>query len=127
MGAVTRTRTADITLEGRYVLVRIHRGKLQTLADAQENVDGAICAGGGHRCPLLVDISVCEPLEPEVRHFLTGRLLDDAFLAQALLVEATAFGRMMGNVYLRVARPGIPTRLFTDEIAAIRWLETFVS
>ena len=29
---------------------------------------------------------------------------------------------MMGNVYLRIARPGIPTQLFTDEQRAVEWL-----
>ena len=28
----------------------------------------------------------------------------------------------MGNVYLRIARPGIPTQLFTDERRALEWL-----
>jgi hypothetical protein len=28
----------------------------------------------------------------------------------------------MGNVYLRVARPGIPTQLFSDEARALEWL-----
>jgi len=39
------------------------------------------------------------------------------------LIEATPFGRMMGNVYLRVARPGVPTRLFGDERLALGWLK----
>jgi hypothetical protein len=40
----------------------------------------------------------------------------------ALLNEASPFGRIMGNVYLRIARPGIPTMLFSDEAAAVEWL-----
>ena len=47
----------------------------------------------------------------------------DAFSALGLLIEATPFGRMMGNVYLRVARPGVPTRLFGDERLALGWLK----
>jgi hypothetical protein len=29
---------------------------------------------------------------------------------------------MMGNVYVRIAKPGIPTQLFADEAAAMAWL-----
>jgi hypothetical protein len=29
---------------------------------------------------------------------------------------------MMGNVYLRIARPGIPAQLFSDEGRAVEWL-----
>jgi hypothetical protein len=30
--------------------------------------------------------------------------------------------RMLGNFFLRVSRPAYPTRIFTDEAAARRWL-----
>jgi hypothetical protein len=29
---------------------------------------------------------------------------------------------MMGNVYLRIAQPGVPARLFADEAQALEWL-----
>jgi hypothetical protein len=35
-------------------------------------------------------------------------------------------GLMMGNVYFRVARPGIPTRLFTSADEANRWLREHI-
>ena len=70
----------------------------------------------------LVDISRCLPLEPEVRHFYSGEILVESFLALALQIEASPLGAMMGNVYLRVARPGIPTRLFTRDGEALAWL-----
>ena len=37
----------------------------------------------------------------------------------ALLIDASPLGRMMGNVYLRIARPGVPTQLFADEAQAV--------
>ena len=49
------------------------------------------------------------------------RINDGAPLA--LLVEASPFGRMFGNVYLRIANPGVPTRLFSDETEAAGWLD----
>jgi len=62
-----------------------------------------------------------------VRHYYTGEVLVESFLALAIVVEATPFGRMMGNIYLRVARPGVPTQLFPNQPAAIKWLRTYVS
>ena len=62
-----------------------------------------------------------------MRHYFTGEMLVESFTALALLVEATPFGRIMGNIYLRVARPGIPTRLFADEPGALTWLSKFLS
>lgn len=59
----------------------------------------------------------------EARHIYSGRTLVDGFTALGLLVEASPLGLMMGNVYFRVARPGIPARLFTDEARAHEWLK----
>src|SRR5262245_41569563 len=121
------TATAQIALgEDGIVTTRIRNGARQSLDDARANLAGSIAATLGTRRPLLVDISRCQPLEPEVRHYYTGKLLVDSFSALALLIEATPFGRMMGNVYLRVARPGIPTRLFADEADALSWLRGFI-
>lgn len=121
------TRTGRIMLrEDGCVEARLHPGVEQTLGDAEANLTLAVEVCGGRRRPLLVDISQCLPLEPEVRHFYTGKILVDSFLALALLVEVTPFGRMMGNVYLRVARAGIPTQLFVDEAAAFEWLQRFL-
>ena len=76
----------------------------------------------GQRRPLLVDISEALPLDAEVRHYYSGQVLVDGFTALALVIHASPLGRMMGNVYLRVARPGIPTRLFNEPAVARAWL-----
>ena len=122
-----RTPTAEIALrEDGIVLTRIAVGVQQSLADARLNLAATVEACGQKKRPLLVDISRCEPLEPEVRHYYTGKILVDSFLALALVVEATPFGLMMGNIYLRVARPGVPTRLFPTEAGALAWLRPFL-
>jgi hypothetical protein len=122
------TATAEVTLRDEGIVVtRIAAGVKQSLADARQNLAATIEACGPRKRPLLVDISRCQPLEPEVRHYYTGEVLVESFLALAVVVEATPFGRMMGNIYLRVARPGVPTRLFPDEGSALAWLRSFVS
>jgi hypothetical protein len=126
---VTRTPTAEIALqeEAGIVVTRIDAGVQQSLDDARLNLAATVKECGRRKRPLLVDISRCRPLEPEVRHFYTGEVLVESFLALALVVEATPFGRIMGNIYLRVARPGVPTRLFANEAGALAWLQTFLA
>ncbi|MGZ3405826.1 MAG: DUF7793 family protein [Polyangia bacterium] len=125
---MTLTPTAEIAMRAEGIIVtRIEAGVQQSLADARLNLAATVEACGRQKRPLLVDISRCRPLEPEVRHFFTGEVLVESFLALALVVEATPFGRMMGNIYLRVARPGVPTRLFPDEASALAWLNAYIS
>jgi hypothetical protein len=124
---VLTTATADISLHPQgCVVTRIHPAVTQSLEQARENLTGTVRMCGGRRLPLLVDISQCRPLEPEVRHFYTGEVLVKSFVALAMVVEASPFGRTMGNIYLQIARPGIPTKLFASEAAAVTWLRGFL-
>lgn len=119
------TKTAVIGLsEDGLVTVTIRDNAYQSLDDARTNLATAVAATAGRRRPLLIDIRTAQPLDADARHHYSGQTLVDAFLALALLVESSFFGRMMGNIYFRVARPGIPTRLFTDEERAVEWLIT---
>ena len=119
------TKTAVIELEPEGVLVvRIRDGARQLLPDAEQNLGAALIERGGKRRPLLIDIRKAVPLDAEVRHYYSGQVLVSGFTALALLVAASPLGKMMGNVYFRVARPGIPTRLFTDGSDARAWLAT---
>ena len=121
------TATARIGLgEDGVLVVRIREGARQRPADARENLDAALVETRGRRRPILVDISRSLPLEAETRHLYSGQTLVAGFTALALLVEATPLGRMMGNLYFRVARPGIPTHLLTAESRAVEWLKGYV-
>jgi hypothetical protein len=107
-------------------VVRVRSDVVQTLADAEENISlcRQLLGGDGRRFPVLVDIRQALPLSPEVRHFYTGDRLMEAFSALGLLVESSPLGRTMGNIYLRIASPRVPTRLFTEEASALVWLRS---
>ena len=119
------TKTARIHLsDDGLVIVKIRDAAHQSLEDAKSNLAGAVSATAGRPRPLLVDIRTAAPLEADVRHHYTGQTLVDSFSALAMLIESSPLGRIMANIYLRVAHPGIPTQLFTDEAQAVAWLMT---
>jgi hypothetical protein len=124
--AMRETKTAMIQLEDEGVLVvRIRDGAKQLLPDAEQNLGAALIERGGKRRPLLIDIRDALPLDADVRHYYSGQVLVSGFTALALVVDASPLGKMMGNVYFRVARPGIPTRLFTESGEARQWLSGY--
>ena len=94
---------------------------VQTVDDARENFDACAHLAAPDRKPFLADIRMAKPLMPEVRRVYMGESLV-AFAAMAMLVKATPLGRTMGNVYLKIARPAIPTKLFAQEAKALAWL-----
>jgi hypothetical protein len=120
----TETALVDLGPDG-VLSVRIRTNAAQSLVHARENLSAALEVGAGQRRPLLIDISEAVPLDAEVRHYYSGQVLVDGFTALAMVIHASPLGRMMGNVYLRVAKPGIPTRLFAEPSHARAWLMTY--
>ncbi len=120
----TATALVDLGPDG-ILTVRIRDGAHQSLADAEQNLGAALAERDGARRPLLIDIREAQPLDAEVRHYYSGQVLVDGFSALALLIDASPLGKMMGNVYFRVARPGIPTKLFTQVAQAHEWLASY--
>jgi hypothetical protein len=45
--------------------------------------------------------------------------------ADAFMVNSTAM-KLIANFYLRINKPERPTKMFTDEKEAIKWLKTFL-
>jgi hypothetical protein len=107
------------------VVARIHPGVRQTIEIARANLRAAIAMRGPKLRPILVDIQGAEPLAPEVRREYTGDVVGTAFSAIAILIEGNLFGRMIGNIYLRVATLALPTQLFADEESALVWLRRY--
>jgi hypothetical protein len=117
------TRTALIyLLDPGIVMVRIKKELLQTLDDAETNLAAAIRETGEQRRPLLLDLRQAMPLNDETRRHYSGPRVVDNFSALGLVVDEGPFGRMMANLYLRVAALEIATRLFATEGEAIAWL-----
>ena len=120
---MVETRTAFIHLaDCGIVIARIKKDVLQSLDDATNNLAAAVLETGGQRRPLLIDIRAAIPLEDDVRRQYSGQMVVDHFSALGLLVDDGPFGRMMGNLYFRVADLEIATRLFDSEGEAIAWL-----
>jgi hypothetical protein len=117
------TRSASVELRDTLLVVRIRPDVRQTLEDARENIAACAELSRRGRPGLLLDIRRAVPLDPPVRHFYTGAVVIDVCSALALLVETNPLGRIMGNVYLRVASPGVPTQVFDRERKALAWLE----
>jgi hypothetical protein len=116
----TRTARVEKTSEG-IVVIRILADLQQNLNDAIENISVSAEACAGQRAPIIVDLRQAMPLDAETRHHYTGKRLTESFTSLAILAPAGAFGKMMGNLYLRVASPGIPSRLFDSESDAMQW------
>jgi hypothetical protein len=105
-----------------------HRNKpgiRHTIADVDAHFAGFIEVAGSERRPLLVDARGEFLAEPGVRERYGKPLAERGPLAMAMLIDS-GYSRMFGNMALAFSTQRLPTRMFTEEEAALAWLRKFV-
>ena len=118
------TRTVIFTFAD-IIIGRFRAGAEVTLEDARENV--ALCRrmNAGRKRPVLVDLRAIKSQTAEARGYLAGR--EGAEICQAVgLLIGSPLSRVLGNFYLGMNKPMVPTRLFTSEEEAQAWLKSFL-
>ncbi|HZI11771.1 MAG TPA: hypothetical protein VE153_15415 [Myxococcus sp.] len=119
------TRTVVFTFTD-IIIGRFRAGAEVTLDDARENV--ALCRqmNAGRKRPVLVDLRAVKSQSAEARAYLAGREGSEICQAVGLLIDSP-LSRVLGNFYLGMNKPVVPTRLFTSEEEALAWLRSFLA
>jgi hypothetical protein len=113
----TPVAIADVSIESDGTLVV--RFRPQARAVGEQGAHAA--AAGGRKRRTLVDARGVAATDRATRQLAAGPLLEAVTSRMAVLV-GNPVSRTLGNFFLRVARPAYPTRIFSDEGAARRWL-----
>ncbi len=62
----------------------------------------------------------------EARHHFSIGNRETMTCAFGIIINS-AVSRVLGNFYLGINKPSVPTKLFDNEIDAVKWLKQFVS
>lgn len=100
-------------------------GVRHTVADVEVHFATFVELAGDTRRPLLVDARGEFLADPGVREAYGKPLAERGPLAMAMLIDSR-YGRTFGNIALAFSTQRLPTRLFTEEDAALAWLRKFV-
>jgi hypothetical protein len=126
LSEVIETRTSRMWLGedgiGRVVL---KPGVEETLEDVKEIIKAGLKHTKGVKILAINDIRNAKSITREAREFYAGKETAKLLTAIALLVGSPV-SRSLGNFYISVNRPICPTRLFTSEQKAIKWLKGFL-
>lgn len=91
------------------------------LADAQQNVAAIFDLAGQRRTRVLVDMRGVRSQSREARLYFAGQEAERVTAAVALLIGSPV-SRVLANFFMHITPQRIPTALFTNEAAAVRWL-----
>jgi hypothetical protein len=124
---ILETRTQRIWLEADGIVrAKMFAHVELDRVDAEEAIHAIAKVTGGARRPVLVDMTQIKFMTREARTYFAGPETANAESAAALLIRSP-LARAIGNFFMGLNKPLMPTRLFTSEEAALTWLRDFVS
>lgn len=103
------------------VVLRFRPDSVVTLESARELAAAHVAAARGRKRPTLAFLGGMKAADREGRRLAAGPQIA-AVTSRLALVVSDPVSRILGNFFLRVSRPLYPTRIFTDEASARRWL-----
>ncbi|HEX8516555.1 MAG TPA: hypothetical protein VF868_10175 [Bacteroidia bacterium] len=121
------TSTAEISYDSstRILRLKILEGAEIELADALQNAEATRMLTKGAKYLVLVDGRVSVSVSREARTFSAQSKNDGKSIASAFIITSTA-NKLIGNFYINVNKPEVPTRIFSSEEKAVEWLNGFL-
>jgi len=96
-------------------------GVTASAEDAREQFEHQRPMLEGQPLPFLMDIRKARGISREARAMFASTEAATIFAATALLI-GSPLSRALGNFFLGLNKPQMPTRLFTSEAEALSWL-----
>lgn len=80
--------------------------------------------GGGKKFLLLFIAGNDTSVSTDARYYASGQEANQYTIASAFVVKSVA-QKLLGNAYVTFNKPITPTRIFTEQDDAVKWLEGF--
>lgn len=97
-----------------------------TLEHAIENTHAVSSFFKGKKYPILIDSRGIRSMSYEARKHFSVRGRDTKTNAFGIVI-GSSISRVLGNFYLGINKPAVPTKLFDNEDEALEWLKQFVN
>jgi hypothetical protein len=121
---VTRLNTVWLGEDGIARVIHVPGAEV-TLESAQETMAAYLKLNKGKRRPLFVATKSMKSIDRQARNYFAGEEAAKVACAVALIVDSPV-SRVLGNFYLGVSHPHLPTRLFALEAEALEWLKGYI-
>ena len=96
-----------------------------TLELAMENSKAVNSLFTTKKFPLLIDARGIRSMTREGREYFSTRGRDTNTLAFGIIIKSP-ISRSIGNFFLGLNKPAVPTRLFDNEENAVKWLKQYL-
>ena len=119
---VIETRVFKTCLKDGICISVVKPDSIILLEDAKENTQAVNQVSGQLICPILVDLRRIGTITKEARDHFSMKGRPPGVTAIAMLVKSPV-SSLIGNFFLGLNKPVVPTQLFISETKALKWLQ----
>lgn len=105
---------------------KIKPGSIVDIEQAKENSAAVSSLYHGKKFPLLIDSRGIQSMSRDARNQFTTRGRETYTTAFAIIIDSP-LSRVIGNFFMGINKPAVPTRLFDNERDAEIWLKKIAS
>lgn len=117
-----KLRISKVTLRQDGILrIDISANELFNLEDAKQVVEEAGRIGGGKVMANLIVIGADTTADSEARAYASSEIGSIYKIADAMVISSIS-QKIVANAYLKFNKPVRPTKFFTNEVTALKWL-----
>jgi hypothetical protein len=95
-----------------------------SIKEAKENSEAVNSLSAGNDYPLLIDARNIKSMTKEARDFFSMNNRSSYVIAFAIIIDSP-LSKIIGNFFMGLNKPRVPTKLFTDEKDALLWLKGY--
>jgi hypothetical protein len=107
-----------------FLCARYADGLHLTLETATSIVESRIFFAKGNSYPVLVDMRGIKSTTKKAREYMAT--MGSTLVIAGALITGSPWNRTLGNLFLTIDKPQVPTRLFTNELNARLWLKQYL-
>jgi len=115
---------AEIWFENGLVHTVFKRDTIITVAVAEKVTSDRLKVSDGKISPIFIDLRNMLSTENAARTYMASKPAQQFLSAGAILIDNQIHNLIM-NLWLKIDKPFIPTKSFTDKSKALEWLEGF--
>ena len=98
---------------------------LDSAKDAKKHAEDCLVFTNGEKRPYLSDVRKVKKTTREARLVFASEVSAQACKAVALII-GSGISKIMGNIFMKFNKPLYPTKIFTNEEQAKKWLKQFL-
>ncbi len=114
----------DLEMGDNFLIARYKAGPKIDLPAAKQILDERLTYTNNKDVPVLVIDSGLVSMDKQARDFLSSSEGVKGISASAI-ISSSVVNSMLVNFVLKISRPNLPVKVFTDRTAAELWLKSF--